>query len=70
MDLVPIGEFARLSRLSPKALRLYDQLALRCPRRLGRPARPPAAAGVRQIYLHDPTYGGTSAYGDFAIPLR
>jgi DNA-binding transcriptional MerR regulator len=27
-DLVSIGEFARLSRLSPKALRLYDELAL------------------------------------------
>jgi DNA-binding transcriptional MerR regulator len=27
-DLVSIGEFARLSRLSPKALRLYDELGL------------------------------------------
>jgi DNA-binding transcriptional MerR regulator len=24
MDVVTIGEFARLTRLSPKALRLYD----------------------------------------------
>jgi hypothetical protein len=28
MGLVSIGEFARLSRLSPKALRLYDELGL------------------------------------------
>ncbi|WP_232665427.1 MerR family transcriptional regulator [Pseudonocardia sp. TRM90224] len=28
MDLLTIGEFARLSRLSPKALRLYDELGL------------------------------------------
>ena len=26
MDLLSIGEFARRSRLSPKALRLYDEL--------------------------------------------
>lgn len=34
MDLVSIGEFARLSRLSPKALRLYDQLGLLPPDRV------------------------------------
>jgi DNA-binding transcriptional MerR regulator len=28
MDLLSIGEFARLARLSPKALRLYDEMAL------------------------------------------
>ena len=28
MELMSIGEFARLSRLSPKALRLYDELGL------------------------------------------
>jgi len=28
MGLMGIGEFARLSRLSPKALRLYDELGL------------------------------------------
>jgi DNA-binding transcriptional MerR regulator len=28
VELVSIGEFARLSRLSPKALRLYDELGL------------------------------------------
>jgi len=28
VDLMGIGEFARLSRLSPKALRLYDELGL------------------------------------------
>jgi DNA-binding transcriptional MerR regulator len=28
VDLMSIGEFARLSRLSPKALRLYDELRL------------------------------------------
>ncbi|HEV2634897.1 MAG TPA: helix-turn-helix domain-containing protein [Actinocrinis sp.] len=31
MNLVSIGEFARLSRLSPKALRLYDELGLLIP---------------------------------------
>jgi DNA-binding transcriptional MerR regulator len=31
MDLVSIGEFARLSRLSPRALRLYDELGLLVP---------------------------------------
>jgi DNA-binding transcriptional MerR regulator len=34
VDLVSIGEFARLSRLSPKALRLYDQLGLLPPERV------------------------------------
>lgn len=34
MDLVSIGEFARLSRLSPKALRLYDELGLLVPARV------------------------------------
>ena len=33
MDLMSIGEFARLSRLSPKALRLYDELGLLPPAR-------------------------------------
>lgn len=31
MDLITIGAFARLTRLSPKALRLYDQLGLLLP---------------------------------------
>ena len=31
MSMVSIGEFARLSRLSPKALRLYDELGLLVP---------------------------------------
>ena len=31
MDLMGIGEFARLSRLSPKALRLYDESGLLAP---------------------------------------
>jgi DNA-binding transcriptional MerR regulator len=31
MSLVSIGEFARLSRLSPEALRLYDELGLLLP---------------------------------------
>ncbi len=31
MSLVGIGEFARRSRLSPKALRLYDELGLLVP---------------------------------------
>jgi DNA-binding transcriptional MerR regulator len=34
MDLVSIGEFARVSRLSPKALRLYDELGLLPPARV------------------------------------
>lgn len=34
MGLVSIGEFARLSRLSPKALRLYDELGLLVPTRV------------------------------------
>ena len=33
MSLVSIGEFAGLSRLSPKALRLYDELGLLVPGR-------------------------------------
>jgi DNA-binding transcriptional MerR regulator len=31
VDLVSIGEFARLSRLSPRALRLYDEMGLLAP---------------------------------------
>lgn len=34
MDLISIGEFARRSRLSPKALRLYDELGLLPPARV------------------------------------
>jgi DNA-binding transcriptional MerR regulator len=34
VDLMSIGEFARLSRLSPKALRLYDELGLLPPARV------------------------------------
>jgi pimeloyl-ACP methyl ester carboxylesterase/DNA-binding transcriptional MerR regulator len=34
--MMGIGEFARLSRLSPKALRLYDSLGLLVPRRVDR----------------------------------
>jgi protein phosphatase len=34
MDLVSIGEFARLSRLSPRALRPYDELGLLSPARV------------------------------------
>ena len=34
MDVMSIGEFARLSRLSPKALRLYDELGLLPPARV------------------------------------
>jgi DNA-binding transcriptional MerR regulator len=32
VSLVSIGEFARLSRLSPKALRRYDESGLLAPR--------------------------------------
>jgi DNA-binding transcriptional MerR regulator len=34
MSFITIGEFARLSRLSPKALRLYDELGLLPPARV------------------------------------
>jgi DNA-binding transcriptional MerR regulator len=34
VDLMSIGEFARQSRLSPKALRLYDELGLLAPARV------------------------------------
>ncbi|WP_410673290.1 MerR family transcriptional regulator [Amycolatopsis sp. cmx-4-68] len=34
MSMVSIGEFSRLSRLSPKALRLYDELGLLVPARV------------------------------------
>src|SRR5580658_9586390 len=34
VDLISIGEFARLSRLSPTALRLYDELGLLPPTRV------------------------------------
>ena len=34
MDEMSIGEFARRSRLSPKALRLYDELGLLSPARV------------------------------------
>jgi protein phosphatase len=36
MELISIGEFARMSRLSPKALRLYDELGLLPPTRIDR----------------------------------
>ncbi|WP_327068891.1 helix-turn-helix domain-containing protein [Kitasatospora sp. NBC_01250] len=42
MGLMSIGEFAHLSRLSPKALRLYDELGLLVP------ARVDAATGYRR----------------------
>ncbi|MDF3290141.1 hypothetical protein [Streptomyces silvisoli] len=38
MSLVSIGEFARLSRPSPKVLRLYDELGLLLRDRRARPA--------------------------------
>jgi protein phosphatase len=34
MEVLSIGEFARLSRLSPRALRLYDELGLLPPTRV------------------------------------
>ncbi|GAA3303590.1 MerR family transcriptional regulator [Dactylosporangium vinaceum] len=34
MELVSIGDFARLSGLSPRALRLYDEMGLLCPARV------------------------------------
>ena len=39
MSMVSIGEFSRLSRLSAKALRLYDELGLLVPTRSGSTAR-------------------------------
>jgi DNA-binding transcriptional MerR regulator len=41
MELLSIGEFARRSRLSPKALRLYDEMGLLLPTRVD------AASGYR-----------------------
>jgi DNA-binding transcriptional MerR regulator len=46
MDLMTIGEFAARTRLSPKALRLYDRLGL------VRPARTDPATGYRR-YAQD-----------------
>jgi protein phosphatase len=34
MELLTIGTFAKASRLSPKALRLYDELGLLTPARV------------------------------------
>jgi DNA-binding transcriptional MerR regulator len=62
MDLISIGEFARLSRLSPKALRLYDDLGLLPPARVdpdsgyrwyetGQLERARLVASLRQIGL-------------------
>jgi DNA-binding transcriptional MerR regulator len=62
MDLVSIGEFSRLSRLSPKALRLYDELGLLPPARVdpdsgyrwyqpGQLERARLVASLRQIGL-------------------
>jgi protein phosphatase len=45
MALVSIGEFARLSRLSPKALRLYNELGLLPPARVDPGRRPSSACG-------------------------
>jgi len=60
LERVSIGEFARLSRLSPKALRLYDELDLLPPARvdpdsgyrfydLGQPDRARLVSSLRQI---------------------
>ena len=46
MTLMTIGEFAERTRLSPKALRLYDQLGLVVP------ARVDASSGYR-LYSED-----------------
>ncbi|HEY6275200.1 MAG TPA: MerR family DNA-binding transcriptional regulator [Streptosporangiaceae bacterium] len=40
MEVLSIGEFARLSRLSPRALRLYDELGLLPPARVDPADRP------------------------------
>ena len=37
-DLIPIGQFAAASRLSPKALRLYDENGLLPPARVETPS--------------------------------
>ncbi|MEX1271244.1 MAG: MerR family DNA-binding transcriptional regulator, partial [Acidimicrobiia bacterium] len=44
-DLVPIGRFSRMSRLSIKALRLYDEQGLL------RPARVDPSSGYRYYRL-------------------
>jgi len=75
VDLLTIGAFARASRLSPKALRLYDSLGLLTPAhvdefsgyRFYRPdqleqVRVPARAGARR------RHPGLSAAGGRVVP--
>lgn len=60
-DLVPIGRFSRMSRLSIKALRLYDELGLLAPARVDpasgyryyRPGQANRAEAIRILRLVD-----------------
>jgi protein phosphatase len=54
METLSIGEFARRFRLSPKALRLYDQMGLLLP------ARVDAASGLRLPRTRPPRPRGRS----------
>ena len=65
MDLVSIGEFARMARLSPKALRLYDELGLLAPDHsvaawAAEQSRE-AAEGVRFVLVPNPEKPGRRA---------
>jgi hypothetical protein len=67
MTLLSIGEFARLSRLSAKALRRYDQLGLL------KPARVDPDSGYRWYAAgqrHLPGRNPVVADCDYAIPYH
>ena len=71
MELVSIGEFARLTRLSAKALRFYDELGLLSPAWGTERERLPSDLGVRVTFLATPPITADSQPdSDFAVPLR
>ena len=67
MEPLGIGEFARRSCLSPKALRLYEEMGLLWPARRG---VQPSELGVRITYLATPPITDSVPDCDFALPLR
>ena len=60
MGLLTIGAFARASRLSPKALRLHDELGL---------LRPACVDPVSGYRLYDPRPARTGQAGGVAAPV-
>jgi len=64
MDLMGIGEFTRLSRLSPKALRLYDELELLPPA----PRRPGLRIPLVRLRAAEPGVSGASLR-QIGVPL-